>query len=559
MPDKQKLNGGQLLVRCLENQGVERVFLIPGESYLAVLDGLHDSTIEAVVARQEGGAAIMAEADGKLSGRPGICMVTRGPGAANAAAGVHIAQQDSTPLILLIGQVSRGDRHRDAFQEVDYHAFYGGMAKHVEEVQDPDRLPEAISRAFHIALGGRPGPVVMALPEDMLLETATADACGRAEVALIRPTEHQIEAFSELLLQAEKPFVVIGGPRAANWSEEGIDRLAEFAARWQLPVSCSFRRQGLFDHLHPCYAGDLGLQPRQALLRRIEEADLLILLGTRFSEMASQGYTLIDIPRPKTPLVHVLASSDEIGRLYNPTLGVAAAAGEFAAAALNFMPAPESPPPWAEGTARLHQDYLDWSEQAQPPAEGISLGSIICWLRDQLPADAITTVGAGNYSSWLQRFQRPRRAATFLGSTSGSMGYGLPAAIAAQLRHRDRFTLCFAGDGCIQMTMQEFGTAVQVGVTPLVIVVDNSMYGTIRTHQERVFPGRVSATALRNPDFAAIARAYGGHGETVSSEEEFPEAFRRARASGKAALIHLAPVSNDLPSRDGPSSGAAVR
>ena len=547
MLETQGGNGGKLLVRCLENQGVERVFLIPGESYLAVLDGLHDSTIEAVVARQEGGAALMAEADGKLSGRPGICMVTRGPGAANAAAGIHVAQQDSTPLILFIGQVSRGDRYRDAFQEVDYHAFYGGMAKHVEEVQHPDRLPEAISRAFHTALRGRPGPVVLALPEDMLRETATADPCGRAEIPMIRPAEPQIEAFAELLLEAEKPFVIVGGSPAANWSENGIDRLAEFAARWQLPVSCSFRRLGLFDHLHPCYAGDLGLRPRPALLRRIKDADLLILLGTRFSEMASQGYTLIEIPQPQTPLVHVHPDSGEIGRLYNPALGITASAGEFAAAAMQLMPAPSENPPWAEGTAQLHQDYLDWSEEAQPPTEGISVGNIICWLRDQIPADTITTVGAGNYSSWLHRFQRPRRAATFLGSTSGSMGYGLPAAIAAQLRHRDRFTLCFAGDGCIQMTMQEFGTAVQTGVTPLVIVVDNCMYGTIRTHQERLFPGRVSATTLRNPDFAAIARAYGGHGETVAREEEFPAAFKRARASGKAALIHLRPVSNDLP------------
>ena len=546
-PEKQGVNGGRLLVRCLEKQRIERVFLIPGESYLAVIDGLLDSTIEAVVARQEGGAAIMAEAEGKLGGRPGICMVTRGPGATNASAGVHIAQQDSTPMILFIGQVSRGNRYRDAFQEVDYQTFYGGLAKHVEEVQHPDRLPEAISRAFHIALGGRPGPVVIALPEDMLLEPSTADPCGRVEAPVIRPSERQIDTFAELLLKAKKPFAIVGGSPAANWSEDGIDHLAEFAARWQLPVSCSFRRLGLFDHLHPCYAGDLGVRPRRNLLRRIKDSDLLILLGTRFSEMASQGHTLIDIPQPKTPLVHVHPSGDEIGRLYSPTLGIAASAGEFVEAALTLMPAPAGPPPWAEDTAQLHQDYLSWSEQAQPPTRGISVGSIVCWLRDQIPEDTITTVGAGNYSAWLHRFLRPRRAATFLGSTSGSMGYGLPAAIAAQLRHRDRCTLCFAGDGCIQMTIQEFGTAVQTGVTPLVIVVDNGMYGTIRTHQERIFPGRVSATTLRNPDFAAIARAYGGHGETVSSEKDFPAAFKRARASNKAAIIHLRPVSNDLP------------
>ncbi len=444
--------------------------------------------------------------------------------------------------------MARGDRYRDAFQEVDYQAFYGGMAKHVEEVQHPDRLPEAISRAFHLALGGRPGPVVLALPEDMLLEAATAEPCGRAEVPPLRPAEGQIQAFTDLLLRAKNPFVVAGGPAAANWSGEGVDRLAEFAARWQLPLSCSFRRLGLLDHLHPCYAGDLGLCPRPALVQRIREADLLILLGTRFSEMASQGYSLIDIPEPQTPLVHVHPSSDEIGRLYRPTLGIAASAGEFVAAALEFVPAPGTPPTWAEGTARLHRDYLNWSEQAQPPAKGVSVGAVICWLRDQIPSDAIVTVGAGNYSGWVHRFLRLRRAATFLGSTSGSMGYGLPAAIAAQLRHHNRLTLCFAGDGCTQMTMQEFGTAVEADVAPLVIVVDNGMYGTIRTHQERAFPGRESATALRNPNFAAIARAYGGHGETVASEKEFPEAFKRAQASGRAALIHLSPVSNELPS-----------
>ncbi len=527
--------GGQLIVEALEAQGVERVFCVPGESYLAVLDALHDSAIRTVVCRHEGGAAMMAEAQGKLSGRPGVCFVTRGPGATNASAGVHVAQQDSTPMVLFVGQIERGMRGRDAFQEVDYGRLFGGMAKWVAEIDSPGRVPEMVSRAFHTAMAGRPGPVVLALPEDMLVEAAAVAAPRRVEPADPAPTPAGMAALERLLGEARRPLLVAGGSR---WSAPAAERLRGFAERFALPVAVTFRRQMLFDHAHPNYAGDIGLGINPALKGLVEDSDLLLLLGGRFSEVPSQSYTLLGIPEPGRTLVHVHPGAEELGRVYHPALAVNATPAAFLEAAESLAP-PAAPPVWAARTAAAHAAYRAWSE---PPATGpgaLRMGAVMAWLRDRLPEDAILTNGAGNYATWVHRFWRFRRFGTQLAPASGSMGYGLPAAIAAKLAHPERDVLCFAGDGCFQMTGLEFGTAVQEGAAVIVLVVDNGMYGTIRMHQEREYPGRVSGTALRNPDFAAFARSYGGHGETVERTGDFAPAFERARAAGRPAILHI--------------------
>ncbi len=521
--------GGKVLVDCLAAQGVERVFCVPGESYLAVLNALHDAAIDIVVCRHEGGAAMMAEADGKMTSRPGICLVTRGPGATNAASGVHVAQQDSTPMILFVGQVGRGMVGRDAFQEVDYRRFYGTMAKWVDEIIDPARIPEVVSHAFHVAMSGRPGPVVIALPEDMLRQACDAVPGGRVEVAEPAPAPADLARLEALLEAAKRPFAVVGGSR---WNEQAMADLAAFAESWDLPVGCSFRRQSLFDHLHANYAGDVGLAINPKLLARLRESDLLLLVGARFSENPSQGFSVLGIPEPGKTLVHVHPGAEELGRIYRPTLAVNATPGTFLAAA------PRGPG-GGERADAAHADYLAWSEE--PPANPgkVQMGAVMRHLREVLPADAIVANGAGNYAAWAHRFHRFRQFGTQLAPASGSMGYGLPAAVAAALRYPDRTVVCFAGDGCFQMTGQEFGTAVQHGAAVVVLVVDNGMYGTIRMHQEREYPGRVVATSLSNPNFAVLARAYGGHGETVTDSAGFPAAFRRARDSGLPALIHL--------------------
>ncbi len=523
-------DGGQLLVDCLEVQGVERLFCVPGESYLAVLNALHDSSIETVICRQEGGAAMMAEADGKLTGRPGIAFVTRGPGATNAASGVHVAQQDSTPMILFVGQVGRDMVGRDAFQEVDYRRFYGTMAKWVDEIHHADRIPEIVSHAFHVAMSGRPGPVVLALPEDMLRDAAYAVPGPRVAVAEPAPAPADLARLESMLNIAERPFVIVGGSR---WSEDAVDSLRAFAESWDLPVGCSFRRQMLFDHEHGHYAGDVGLGINPALLARIRDADLLLLIGARFSENPSQGFSVLGMPDPGKALVHVHPGAEELGRIYCPTLAINATPGAFLAMASR------GPGGGARGAA-AHADYLAWSDSPPRTPGDVQMGEIVTWLRGHLDDDAIITNGAGNYCTWIHRFHRFRRFGTQVAPTSGSMGYGLPAAIAARLRHPHRAVVCFAGDGCFQMTGQEFAAAVQYGAAIIVIVVDNGMYGTIRMHQEREYPGRVSATGLRNPDFAQLARAYGGHGESVTTTDQFAAAFERAVASALPAIIHVA-------------------
>ncbi|WP_298375122.1 thiamine pyrophosphate-binding protein [Azospirillum sp.] len=526
--------GGQLIVEALEAQGVRRVFGVPGESYLAVLDALHDSPIEMVVCRHEGGAAMAAEAQAKLTGRPGVCLVTRGPGATNAAAGIHVAQQDETPLIVLIGQIERGMRGRDAFQEVDYGRLFGGMAKWVAEIDSADRVPEMISRAFHTAMAGRPGPVVLALPEDTLTEVADVLAAPRAEPVDSAPTPAQVAAFAALLAKAERPLLVVGGSR---WTEESATSLRGFAERLALPVAVTFRRQMLFDHNHPLYAGDIGLGINPKLSALVADSDLLILLGDRFSEVPSQSYTLLGVPDPGKAVVHVHPGAEEIGRVYRPTLGVVATPGGFLDAVADVAVTPN--PAWAARAEAAHAAFEAWSTPPENIPGDVQMGAVMRWLDQSLADDAIFTNGAGNYATWIHRFHRFRRFGTQAAPVCGSMGYGLPAALAAKLEFPEREVICFAGDGCFQMTGLEFGTATQEGAAIIVLVIDNGMYGTIRMHQEREYPGRVSGTALRNPDFAALARSYGGHGETVTRTEEFAPAFERARASGLPAILHV--------------------
>ena len=526
--------GGQILVDQLRIQGVEHVFCVPGESYLAVLDALHDAPIALTVCRQEAGAAMMADAAARLTNRPGICMVTRGPGATNAAHGVHIAEHDSVPLILFVGQIERRMRGRGAFQEMDYRAVFGSIAKWTTEIDDPARIPEIVSRAFHVAMQGRPGPVVIALPEDMLTERAAVADAPRVEPVLPWPGLNQMAELQKLLWTASRPMMILGG---AGWTPKASAAVMRFAGRFDLPVATSFRRAALFDGEHPNYAGEIGIGPNPKLKSRIAAADLVILAGGRMAEMPSQSYTLFDIPSPRQSFVHIHASSDEIGRVYHPTLGIHAAPTTFAAALESLQP-PASIA-WHAETRQARADYLVWTDIAPPAPGPVSMAEIMLWLRQRLPPEALVANGAGNYAIWPGRFHRFREWGTQLAPTSGSMGYGVPAAIGAKRLRPERITVAFAGDGCFLMNGQEFATAVQYGLAVVVIVVDNGMYGTIRMHQERDYPGRVTATGLANPDFAAYARAFGGHGETVVATAEFGPAFERALASGKPSILHV--------------------
>ena len=526
--------GGQLIVDALVANGVKRIACVPGESYLAVLDALHDTDIDTLVCRQEGGAAMMADCWGRLTGEPGICMVTRGPGATNASAGLHIARQDSVPMILFIGQVQRDAREREAFQEIEYRRAFTEVAKWVAEIDDARRIPEFVTRAFAVATSGRPGPVVLALPEDMLTEAVEAPAALPYMPVEAHPGATQIAALEALLEKAERPVVIVGGTR---WSEKSVAGLTAFAERWSLPVSCSFRRQMLFDHLHPNYAGDSGIGINPALGKEIREADLVVLIGGRYSEMPSSTYSLLESPYPKQTLVHVHPDPSELGRVYRPALAIAAAPDDFIAALSGV--APKTEPRWAARTGVMHEAYLKWSVPPKTGPGDVQMGPIMEWLEANTAEDTIFTNGAGNYATWLHRFHRFRRFATQAAPTSGSMGYGLPAAVAAKQLFPGREVVCFAGDGCFMMHGQEFATAVRYGLAIITIVVNNGIYGTIRMHQERDYPGRVSATDLTNPDFAALAQAYGGHGETVEKTEDFAAAFLRARQSGKPAIIEV--------------------
>ena len=526
-------SGGEILIDQLAIHGVRHVFCVPGESYLAALDAFHGSDIALTVCRHESAAAMAAEAIGKVTGRPGICFVTRGPGATNASAGIHIARQDSSPLIVFVGQVGRSMREREAFQELDYRAVFGSIAKWAVEIDDPARIPELVSRAFHTACSGRPGPVVIALPEDMLVERAVVPDAAAFEPVEIWPGATDMSRLQKLLWAAKRPIALIGGSR---WSEAACAALARFAERFALPVATTFRRGHLFDALHPCYAGDLGIAPDPKLLARVKGADLVLLIGGRLSELPSQSYTLFDIPEPQVKLVHVHPGAEELGRVYRPHLAINASPTAFCAGLEGLQPPNDIP--WAGEAKIAHADYLSFGESATPVPGAVNLGEIMIWLREHLPADAILTNGAGNFATWIHRFYRQRKFGSLVGPTSGSMGYGFPAALGMQILHPDRTVVCIAGDGDFLMTGQDFITAVQYQLPVIVVISDNGLYGTIRMHQEREYPGRVIATALRNPDFVAYAKAFGGFGALVEKTGDFPAAFAAARKSGQPAIIH---------------------
>jgi acetolactate synthase-1/2/3 large subunit len=531
-PHPRTRTAAQALVDQLVIHGVEHVFCVPGESFLGVLDALLDSPITVTVCRQEGGCAMMAEAVGKATGRPGVCFVTRGPGATNASAGIHIAQQDSTPMIMFVGQVERGLRDREAFQELDYRAVFGSMTKWTTEIDDPARVPEIVSRAFHTAANGRPGPVVVAIPEDMLTErVAVADAPAFSLIET-SPGPTEMAKFADMLSAARAPIMLLGGSR---WSQAASDAVARFAQKHALPVATTFRRAHLFDALHPCYAGDLGIGPNPKLIERIQGADLVVLVGGRLGELPSQSYTLFDIPRPQVPFVHVHPGAEELGRVYSPNLAIHATPTALAAALEKL----DLQRPVRGDAETAHADYLAWTEKPTEQPGAVNFGAVMVWLRDNLPSDAIICNGAGNYASWIHRFLRMRRFGQHVAPTAGSMGFGVPAAVAMKRLHPERPVVCIAGDGDFLMNGQEFATAVQYDLPFITIISDNGIYGTIRMHQEREYPGRVSATQLRNPDFAAYARAFGGFGVSVERTEDFPAAFKEAQASGKPAIIRL--------------------
>jgi len=525
--------GGQLLVDGLRANGVERAFCVPGESFLAVLDALYDvPEIDLVVCRNEGGAAMMADAHGKLTGRPGICFVARGPGATNASGGVHIAFQDSTPLILFIGQVGRNMLDREAFQEIDYRRMYGQMAKWVAQIDSAERVPEYISHAFHVAMSGRPGPVVLALPEDMLREMAESTVLEPAHTIEAHPGSGDMETLRGLLAKAEQPLLLLGG---SGWDAKACENIRLFAENNGLPVSVSFRCQDIFDNAHPNYIGELGLGVNPKLVERAQVADLLIAVGPRLGEMTTGGYRLLGLPQPEQTLVHIHSGPEELGRVYRASLAINSGMKAFAASAAALPPVQHGD---RFGVEQGHTDYMAWTEPRAIPGD-LQYGEVLKWLRETIPADSIICNGAGNYTSWVHRFYRYRQRGNQLAPTSGSMGYGTPAAVAAKRLYPERTVIAFAGDGCFLMNGQEMATAVDYGINIIIIVVNNGIYGTVRMHQERKYPGRVSGTNLGKTDFAALAIGYGGHGEVVNRTSEFAGAFERARNAGKPALIEL--------------------
>ncbi|MFJ1292944.1 thiamine pyrophosphate-binding protein [Paracoccus yeei] len=525
-------NGGQLLVESLVALGAVRAFGVPGESYLAVLDALHDTQgkLDFVLCRNEGGAGFMAAAWGKLTGQPGICMVTRGPGATNASIGVHTAMQDSAPMILFVGQVGTDMKGREAFQEIDYPAVFGTVAKWVVEIDRVERIPEILTRAWTAATTGRPGPVVIALPEDMLTTlTDAAPLTGPAHVAEPAPASQALADVEAMLSGAARPLILIGG---CNWSDAGKKALQAFAEASDIPVVAAFRYQDQFDNFSPVYVGEAGVGMPAHVKALVRDADVILAINVRFGEMTTDSYTLLDVPVPVQKLIHVHASDREIGKIYQPTLGIQAGPNAFAAA---LSPVRGGWAGWrAEGRAA-------WEAAFDAPVQPSPVDMVIATahLREVLPADAILTNGAGNFTVWPNKFYKFGPKARLLAPQSGAMGYGLPAAIAAKVAHPGRTVVCFAGDGDFQMNCQELATSVQAGAQPIVLLLNNGIYGTIRAHQERSYPGRVSGTTMVNPDFVMLARAYGYHAERVERTEDFPAAFARALASGSGALLDL--------------------
>ena len=524
--------GGKLLVECLIALGATKSFGVPGESYLAVLDALHDTAgrLDYVLCRNEGGAAFMASAYGKLTGTPGICFVTRGPGVANATIGVHTAMQDSSPMILFVGQVGTDMKGREAFQEVDYRAAFGTLAKWAVEIDDVSRLPEIVARAWTTALTGRPGPVVVALPENMLASVTTVPPL-RGPATIFEPAADAkaVAATRAMLAAAQRPVILVGG---TNWSEEGRTALQAFAEASDIPVVAAFRFQDQFDNHSSVFAGEAGVGMAPHVKALIRNADVILAINVRFGEMTTDGYSLLAVPEPVQKLIHVHGSDREIGKIYVPWIGIHAGPNAFAAA---LTPVAGN---WAEWRAKARQDYAATFNAPVQPGP-VDMVAVTAWLREHLPEDVILTNGAGNFTVWPNKFFQFGPKARLLAPQSGAMGYGLPAAIAAKVAFPDRTVVCFAGDGDFQMTCQELGTAMQAGAQPIVLILNNGIYGTIRAHQERTYPGRVSGTALENPNFVTIAQAYGFHAERIASTEDFAAAFRRALASATGAVLDL--------------------
>jgi acetolactate synthase-1/2/3 large subunit len=531
------LSGGRVLVEHLRAQGVDRIFCVPGESFLDVLDALHDfPDMQVVVSRHEGAAANMAEADGKLTGRPGICFVTRGPGATHASVGVHTAMQDSTPMILFIGQVKRRFLGREAFQEVDLVTMFTPLTKWAAEIDSAARIPEFVGRAFHTALSGRPGPVVLVLPEDVLEEVSEVACVKPCRAAVSAPHAEDVDALMAELQRARRPVLLLGG---SGWTPNAVAEMRAFAESNDVPVVTSFRRQDLFDNTDDLYVGHLSIGISPHLAEHVRDADLIIAVGTRLSEATSDSYKLVASPYPQQRFVHVHADPEELGRVFRPDVSINSGMPAFAAALASRPPVAD--PPWRSWRQQLRRDYVAFSSTTLTPADhgGVDLTSVVGHLSESLPDDAIICNGAGNYTVWVHRFYKYRRFRTELAPTSGAMGYGVGASIAAALRHPDRTVVSFAGDGCFLMYPQELGTAIQYGAAVIFLIVANGMYGTIRMHQERRYPGRVSNTDLPGPDFVMLAKSLGAYSERVERPEDFAPAFARAQASGIAAVLEL--------------------
>lgn len=529
--------GGHILADQLKILGVDTVFCVPGESFLDLLDGLYDhtDTIKTVVCRHEGGASNMADAYAKMTGKPGICAVTRGPGATNASNGIHTAFQDSSPMIVLIGQVGRGMVDREAFQEIDYRQVFGQMAKWVAQIEDASRIPEYLSRAWKTAMSGRPGPVVLALPEDMLSEMAVAKNLQPGTITQPAPSPVAITQLGSMLKKAEKPMLLLGGP---GWDAECGPKAMAFAERMGLPVTTSFRCQDYVDNDHPNYVGVIGIAPLPKLRKRIaEEVDLLIVVGSRLGEMTTQGYSLVNIPDPQMTFVHVHPGAEELGHVYNPDLGIVSSASEFLDA-LQAIDSGDGRQRWSEWVSEQREDYLNFLEPTDVPGS-VNMSKVIRHLSAEMPKDMILTNGAGNYTVWGHRFHKHCAYRTQVAPTSGSMGYAVPAAIAAKIASPDQPVVCLAGDGCFLMTAQEMATASQYDLDIIYLVVNNSMLGTIRMHQERHHPDRIIATDLKNPDFVAYAKSFGISGEKVERTEDFAAALERAKSSKGGYLIEL--------------------
>ncbi|MCG6205227.1 thiamine pyrophosphate-binding protein [Rhodopseudomonas sp. HC1] len=528
-------SGGEILVAALRSNGVDRMFGVPGESALPVFDALADADagVRFIVCRHEATASHMAEADGKLTGRPGVCIVSRGPGAMHAMVGVHTAWQDSTPLLLLIGQVPRAYRGREAFQEVDYTGVLGGMTKWVAEVESAEQISEMVAQAFAVAMQGRPGPVALSLPEDVLSELSAAADAAPVKIDRTAPFPAQMQQVRALLQQAQRPLIVVGN---LGWSNAASETFRRFVMDNDLPVVAGFRSQDVLDNDCEQYLGDLSLGCSRKLVDRVKQADCVLVIGDRLGDVTTQHYSLFDLPAPQPTLIHVFPEAGELGKVYTPSLAIEADASLFIAGLADL--APLSPAAWTAWRAAGRDEYVAY-QQARPHRPPLDLAEIISHLRDRLPSDTIVTNGAGNYTIWLHRYFRYRQLGTQIAPKSGSMGYGLPAALAAKLRHPDRTVVCLAGDGCFMMASQEFATAFREQLPIIVIIVNNVTYGSIRMHQENQFPGRPSGTALNNPDFVALAQSYGAYAEAVQTHAAFPPALERAIAAERPSVIEL--------------------